>query len=45
LETTAVQKLAQVFDATPLDTSKAWETLHFAGGASPYLSKRFAESE
>jgi putative endopeptidase len=45
LENTAIQKLAKVFDATPLETLKAWETFHFAGAASPYLSKRFVESE
>jgi len=45
LENTAVQRLAQVFDRTPLDTLKAWETFHFVSGASPYLSKRFVDSE
>ena len=44
-ETTAVQKIAQIFDKTPLETLKAWETFHFVNGASPYLSKRFVESE
>ena len=44
-ETTAVQKIAQVFDKTPLETLKAWETFHFVNGASPYLSKRFVDSE
>jgi putative endopeptidase len=45
LENTAVQRLAQVFDKAPLDTLKAWETFHFVYGASPYLSKRFVDSE
>ena len=44
-ENTAVQKIAQVFDKTPLETLKAWETFHFVNGASPYLSKRFVDSE
>ena len=44
-ETTAVQKIAQVLDKTPLETLKAWETFHFVNGASPYLSKRFVDSE
>ena len=44
-ENTAVQGIAQVFADTPLDTLKAWETFHFVDGASPYLSKRFVDSQ
>ncbi len=44
-ENTAVQRIAQVFADTPLDTLKAWETFHFVDGASPYLSKRFVDSQ
>lgn len=43
-ENTAVQKIAQVFADTPLETLKAWETFHWVSGASPYLSKRFVDS-
>jgi putative endopeptidase len=43
-ENTAVQKIAQVFADTPLDTLKAWETFQYVSGASPYLSKRFVDS-
>jgi putative endopeptidase len=45
LENTAVQKIAQIFADTPLETLKAWETFHFVDGASPYLSKRFVDSQ
>jgi putative endopeptidase len=44
-ETTAVQKIAQVIADTPLDTLKAWERFHSVDGASPYLSKRFVDSQ
>jgi putative endopeptidase len=44
-ENTAVQKIAQIFADTPLETLKAWETFHFVDGASPYLSKRFVDSQ
>ncbi len=44
-ETTAVQKIAQIVADTPLDTLKAWEAFHFVDGASPYLSKRFVDSQ
>jgi putative endopeptidase len=44
-ETTAVQKIAQILADTPLDTLKAWEAFHFVDGASPYLSKRFVDSQ
>jgi putative endopeptidase len=44
-ETTAVQKIAQIVADTPLDTLKAWETFHLVDGASPYLSKRFVDSQ
>ncbi len=44
LENTAIQRLAKLFAATPLDTLKAWQTFNVVGGASPYLSKRFVDS-
>jgi putative endopeptidase len=43
-ENTAVQKLAQIYADTPLDTLKAWESFHLIDDASPYLSKRFVDS-
>jgi putative endopeptidase len=43
-EKTAVEKIAQIFEKTPLDTLKAWETFHVVDGASAYLSKRFVDS-
>ncbi len=43
-ENTAVQRLAKLFAATPLDTLKAWQTFHTVNGAAPFLSKRFVDS-
>lgn len=43
-ENTAIQKIAKIYADAPLDTLKAWETLHLVSGASPYLSKRFVDS-
>jgi putative endopeptidase len=42
---TAVPKVAKLFAETPLDTLKAWEAYHIANSASPYLSKRFVDSQ
>jgi len=42
---TAVQALAALYAATPLDTLKAWEAFHVTDNASPYLSKRFDQSQ
>ena len=44
LENTAVQRIAQVFADTPLETLKAWEVFHTVDAASPFLSKRFVDS-
>jgi putative endopeptidase len=44
MEKSAVAKITEVFDKTPLETLKAWETFHMVSGASPYLSKRFVDS-
>ena len=44
-EKTAVQKIAQLFADTPLETLKAWEAFRLTVGASPFLSKRFVDSE
>ncbi|WP_091736769.1 M13 family metallopeptidase [Phenylobacterium immobile] len=40
-ENTAIQKIAAVFAATPLDTLKAWQAFTLVDQASPYLSKAF----
>ncbi|MBS0295856.1 MAG: M13 family metallopeptidase [Proteobacteria bacterium] len=43
-EKSAVQKIAKLYGETPLETLKAWETFRLVDNASPYLSKRFADS-
>lgn len=43
-EKTAVRDIAKVYDATSLDTLKAWQAFHIVEEASPYLSKRFVDS-
>jgi putative endopeptidase len=40
-ENTAVQKIAAVFAATPIDTLKAWQAFNLVDQAAPYLSKAF----
>ncbi len=42
---TAVQKIAALYANTPLETLKAWEAFHVTDSASPYLSRRFDESQ
>ena len=44
-EKTAVRDLAKLYADTPLETLKAWETIHLVGNASPFLSKRFVDSQ
>jgi putative endopeptidase len=44
-EKSAVQKIAALYASTPLATLKAWETFHVVNQASPYLSKRFVDSQ
>jgi putative endopeptidase len=44
-EKSAVQKIAALYLDTPLDTLKAWETFQVVDQASPYLSKRFVDSQ
>src|SRR5262249_11056318 len=41
---TAFPTVAAIFDATPLDTLKAWQAFHLANGAAAYLSKRFVDA-
>ena len=43
-EKTAVRDLAKLFDATPLETLKAWRVVQGVQEMSPYLSKRFVDS-
>jgi putative endopeptidase len=44
-EKSAVQKIAALYASTTLETLKAWETFHVVNQASPYLSKRFVDSQ
>ncbi|MEO7177242.1 MAG: M13 family metallopeptidase N-terminal domain-containing protein, partial [Allosphingosinicella sp.] len=41
----AVPKVARLFADTPLETLKAWQAYHTTNSASPYLSKRFLDSQ
>jgi putative endopeptidase len=43
-EKTAVRDIAKVYDETPLETLKAWQTFNIIAETSPYLSKRFVDS-
>jgi putative endopeptidase len=44
-DNTAVKAMAALYERTPLDTLKIWQTFHVASQASPYLSKRFVDSQ
>ena len=44
-EKSAFPAIARVFDATPLDTIKAWETFRTLDQAAPYLSERFVTAQ
>jgi len=43
-ENTAIQRLAKLYQATPLDTLKLWQQFHIADQASPYLGKAMVDS-
>jgi putative endopeptidase len=43
-DNTAVKALAALYATTPLDTLKSWQRFKVASQASPYLSKRFVDS-
>ena len=43
-ENTAIQRLARLYAATPLETLKLWQEFHVAGQASPYLNKAMVDS-
>ena len=43
-ETTAIAKIAAIYQQTPLDVLKAWEAVHIADAAAPYLSDAFVQA-
>ncbi len=43
-ENTAIQRLAKLYDSTPLETLKLWQAFHVADQASPYLDKAMVDS-
>lgn len=43
-QNTAIQKLAQLFDRTPLETLKLWQQFHVADDAAPYMGKAMVDS-
>jgi len=43
-EDTAIQRLARLYEATPLETLKLWEQFHVADQAAPYLDKAMVDS-
>ena len=44
-DNSAIKATAALFDRTPLDTLKVWESFKIASSASDYLSKRFVDSK
>jgi len=43
-DNSAIKALAALYAKTPLETLKSWQRFKVAGQASPYLSKRFVDS-
>lgn len=43
-EKDAIQKIAAIYAATPIETLKSWEAVQMTEQASPYLSKRYVDS-
>jgi putative endopeptidase len=43
-ENSAIQRLAKLYQATPLETLKLWQEFHVADQASPYLTKAMVNS-
>jgi putative endopeptidase len=43
-ENTAIRALAKLYEATPLDVLKLWQSFHVAHQAAPYLNKRMVDS-
>jgi putative endopeptidase len=44
-EKSAFPQIARVYDATPLETLKAWQAFKTIEQAAPYLSKRFVDAQ
>jgi putative endopeptidase len=44
-DNSAIKALAAMYDKAPLDTLKQWQRFKIADQASPYLSKRFVDSQ
>ena len=44
-DNTAIKALASIYDKTPLELLKTWQRFKVADQASPYLSKRFVDSQ
>ena len=44
-DNTAIQAIAKLYDATPLDTLKTWQKFKVADQASNFLSKRFVDNK
>ncbi|HYU96285.1 MAG TPA: M13 family metallopeptidase [Sphingomicrobium sp.] len=44
-DNTAIQAIAKLYDATPLETLKTWERFKVTDQASNFLSKRFVDSK
>jgi putative endopeptidase len=44
-DNTAIQAIAKLYEATPLETLKTWEKFKVADQASNFLSKRFVDSK
>jgi putative endopeptidase len=43
-QNTAMPKLAKIFGDTPVSTLQSWSAFHVVDDASPFLSKRFADT-
>ncbi|HEV2805652.1 MAG TPA: M13 family metallopeptidase [Chthoniobacterales bacterium] len=43
-EKSAFPKIAEIFDATPVETLQAWQAFNVADHAAPYLSKAFVDA-
>ncbi|MEY2574090.1 MAG: putative endopeptidase [Verrucomicrobiota bacterium] len=43
-EKSAFPKIADIFDATPVETLQAWQAFNVADHAAPYLSKAFVDA-
>ena len=41
---TSIPKIVAIYDATPMDTLKAWQAFHVVDSASPYLASDFVNA-